>query len=78
MKKSDKRVIWIIAVDSVSLNDSRSVVIEYAPEENPFGGYTSEPIIRIKYGRAGFIREAESANTVYRMKLARGRPRRSA
>lgn len=77
MKKSDKRIIWIIACDSALLNSQRSVVLEYVPEENPFGRYTSEPIIRLKYGRTGFIREAESANTVYRMKLPRGRPRRA-
>lgn len=75
MKKNDKRVIWMLSADGF-YSDGR-FALEFIPEENPFGHRTSEPIIKIKYGRTTWLKEAESATTVYRMKIPRGRPRRA-
>ena len=78
MNKADKRVIWVLAFDSVYKDTTGSIVTEFVPEENPLGRYTSERIIRSKYHPLDGLREVEGQTTVYKLKpRPRGRPRRS-
>ena len=78
MKKSDKRVIWVLAFYSVYKDTNGGVVAEFVPEENPLGRYVSERIVRAKYHQLDGLREVEGMTAIYKLKpRPRGRPRRS-
>lgn len=78
MKKKDKRLVWVLAFDYAIVSITDGIRVKLYPEEDRAMAHMSERIIRVKYHKDGVLREAESANTVYKLKpRPRGRPRRS-